>query len=159
MVQIPYKNIGRFKKEFANPAGTVLIMMAFLIPLFIIILGMITDIGRALVFKAELNRACMIASEEATKQINMDLAESLGENILDEDYGQAITEYFSKNIYPRSARRIEGLEYEVSGGVQNPGYIRVRAAANIDCFFLKIIGINSIKVHSDACGRLRSLEK
>ena len=135
-----------------------MIMMAFLMPLFLILLGMITDIGRALVFKAELNRACMIASEEATKQIDIDLAESMGENILDEKYGRIIIEYFNRNIYLRSAHTIDGLDYNVVGGITNPRYIRVEATAKIDCFFLKIIGINTIDIHSDACGRLRSLE-
>ena len=158
MVRFQYRSTSRLKKSFLNPAGTVLIMIAFLIPLFLILLGMITDIGRALVFKAELNRACMVASEEATKQINIDLAESSGENVLDEDYSKVIMEYFNKNIYQRSGHRIMGIDYEVFGGVSNPRYIRVGASVDIDCFFFKIIGINSIEIHSHGCGRIRSLE-
>ena len=155
-IDLPCKSV--IKKAFTSQTGTVFIMLAFLMPLFMMITGMITDIGRALVFKSELNRACMIASEEASKQINMDLAESGGENILDADYGQVVVEYFTENIYLRECHRIKSLEYGVLEGISNPRYLRVNAVANIDCFFLKIIGINSIDIHSSACGRLKSLE-
>ncbi|MBU4451015.1 MAG: pilus assembly protein, partial [Actinobacteria bacterium] len=38
--------------------GNVLIFTAILMPLFILLIGLVTDIGRALVYKEELNKAC-----------------------------------------------------------------------------------------------------
>ncbi len=130
-------------------------MMAFLMPVLMILTGMVTDLGRALAFKAELNKACMIAAEEATKQINISIAEAKGKSVLAGDYEEVIIEYFNNNISPRQSYHISGLDYDVSGGAENPKFLNVFSEACIDCFFLKIIGINEILIHSSACGRLK----
>jgi len=148
----------KFKGILKISSGSVLIMAALLMPVIILLTGMIVDIGRAFAFKAELNRACMVASEEATKQINMEIAQKQGENELKQDFDQVIIEYFNKNIYSRKSYSIDKLDYDVIGGISDPKYIRVTAQASVACFFLKLIGINNIEIHSDACGRLRDLE-
>jgi hypothetical protein len=143
------------RSNFKNTKGTVLIMMAFLMPIFMILAGMVTDLGRALAFKTELNKACMVAAEEATKQINISIAESEGKSVLARDYEEVIIEYFNNNISPKQSYHISGLGYDVSGGSENPKFLNVSSEAYIDCFFLKIIGINEILIHSAACGRLK----
>lgn len=47
--------------------GSVFVLIVIIIPIFLLITGMITDIGRAFIIKEELNKACMIAAEEASK--------------------------------------------------------------------------------------------
>ena len=145
----------KVKSSFKNVRGTVLIMMAFLMPVLMILAGMVTDLGRALAFKTELNKACMIAAEEATKQINISIAENEGKTVLEQDYEKVIIEYFNNNISPRQSYHISGFDYDVYGGSENPKFLNVFSEASIDCFFLKIIGINEIKIHSAACGRLK----
>ncbi|MBU4292842.1 MAG: pilus assembly protein, partial [Actinobacteria bacterium] len=61
---------GKYSKQ--GSPGNVLIFTAILMPLFILLIGLVTDIGRALVYKEELNKACMIAAEEACKKIDID---------------------------------------------------------------------------------------
>lgn len=138
--------------------GSVLITTAILLPLFMMLIGMVTDIGNALVCKAELNKACMVAAEEATKQIDMEIAQYEGLNVLGENFGQTISTFFYDNITYKPSLVVEGLNYHVIGEEENPKYIEVYCIAQVKCFFLKFIGIQNITVHSNALGRLRSLK-
>ena len=143
-----------FKK---NNKGSVLILTAILIPVFILITGMVVDIGRSLVYKEELNKACMVAAEEASKIIDMDEAQNSGTSILTDKFAYVIEEYFYKNYNSKDYCTINYLNYEITGGMDNPKYLRVSCEAYVKCFFLKIVGINDILIHSQACGRLRRL--
>lgn len=138
--------------------GTVLIMTAALLPLFLMLIGMVTDIGNALVCRAELNKACMAAAEESAKQINMETAQSEGLNILNDDFGEAVSFYFASNIIPKKSLVVDDVGFEVIGGMQNPKYIEVYCSARVSCFFLKFIGIDDINVHTKALGRLKGFK-
>lgn len=141
-----------------NNRGSALVLMIILIPVFLLIVGMIVDIGRAFVIKEELNKACMIAAEEASKCIDIDIAESSGTNNLSGEYSDTINYSFYNNYKNKSYSRINYLNHNISGGTNNPRYIEVLCEAEVDCFFLKLISIDSIRVHSKANGRLRRIK-
>jgi hypothetical protein len=122
------------------------------------ITGLVIDIGRALVIKEELNKACMIAAEETTKYIDIDVAEEYGINVLSGGYGGVIEEFFYYNFAERSNFQIKYLHHSISGGVGNPKYIQVDCEGEMDCFFLKLISIEKIDIHSVAKGRLRRIK-
>jgi len=139
--------------------GNVLIFTAILVPLFILLIGLVTDIGRALVYKEELNKACMIAAEEACKKIDIDYAQSSGNSILESSFEQDLFKYFEQNYEPKQNFILNYINYDVAGGADNPKYLEVRCEGQVKCIFLKITGIENIKIHSRANGRLRSLSR
>lgn len=148
---------GRMIKLTSNK-GTVLILVAILLPILILFVGMVIDIGKAMAFKAELNKACMVAAEEATKCIDIETAQSFGANRLKDNYSDVICEYFSRNYKPKDYTNVNYLDFNVIESLENPKYIEVFCQAEVKCFFLKIIGINEILIHSKACGRLRRIK-
>jgi len=146
------------KPYFNNAgAGSVLIMSAILLPLAMLLAGMVIDIGRAFSFKAEISRACMVSAEEAAKEISMDIAQEHGSSFLNDDFEDVINRFFYENISLKEHFEIENLGFEVIDSMSNPKYIKVYCQANIDCFFLKLIGIADIKIHSNGCGRLKKI--
>lgn len=145
-------------KKFKRARASVLIMIAILLPVFMLLTGMITDIGRSLVFKEELNKACMAAAEEASKDIDISVAQNSGKNVLRDDFSDTVYIFFEKNYESGNGCLISYLNYEVIGGLDNPKYIKVSCEGKIKCFFLKLIGINDISVHTQANGRLRPMK-
>lgn len=148
---------GKYSKQGSR--GNVLIFTAILLPLFILLIGLVTDIGRALVYKEELNKACMIAAEEACKKIDIDYAQSSGSSILDSSFEQDLFKYFEQNYKPKQNFILNYINYDIAGGAGNPKYLEVRCEGQVKCIFLKIVGIENIKIHSQANGRLRSLSR
>ncbi|MBN2073257.1 MAG: Tad domain-containing protein [Actinobacteria bacterium] len=137
--------------------GSVLVTVAILVPVFILVTGLVTDIGRALTYKEELSKACMIAAEESTKCIDMGAAENTGINKLAGDYQEIISGYFVSNLENPSAYKINYLDHRISGSFNNPKYIEVFCEAEVPCYFLKIISIEKINIHATANGRLRRI--
>ena len=119
---------------------------------------MVVDIGRAFICKEELNKACMIAAEESSKSINIEVAQNLGSNTLSDSYADKVYYFFYSNYVEKPNSRINYLSYSVLDSLTNPKYIEVTCEAEIDCFFLKLISIENIKVHSKANGRLRRIK-
>ena len=150
--------IVKLVKTLVRTKASVLVIFAILLPLFILLIGMIIDIGRSLVYKEELNKACMAAAEEATKDIDMSAAQNLGKNILNVSYKNIIYDFFENNYKSKDYCDVDYLDYEVIGGLENPKFIKVSCEAKIKCFFLKIVGIDNILVHSEANGRLRQIK-
>jgi len=145
----------------SNPvrdSGSVLLIVTILLPIFILLLGFVVDIGRAFLYKEEINKACMVAAEEASKCIDIEAAQDLGVNRLADNYPDIIYEYFYKNYKGTADCSINNLQYNVIESVDNPKYIEVYCEADVTCFFLKIISINSITVHTKANGRLRRIK-
>jgi hypothetical protein len=141
----------------SSSIGAILILFAVLMPVILMIAGMVSDIGRAFVMKAELNRACMIASEEMTKEIDLAAAQDNGSNTIDGNISDILEYFFDNNILQRKNYKINDLRYCIEGGGSNPRYISVFCEAEIECFMLKITGINTIKIHSSGNGRLKKL--
>jgi hypothetical protein len=141
-----------------NNNGSVLILIAILLPVFLLLVGFVVDIGRAFLYKEELNKACMIAAEEASKCIDMEAAQALGVNRLADNYPDIIYEYFYKNYKDSGGCKIKNLNYNVIESMDNPKYIEVSCEADVACFFLKIISINDITIHTKAHGRLRRIK-
>ncbi|MBN1298933.1 MAG: Tad domain-containing protein [Actinobacteria bacterium] len=146
------KNCKYFKEN-----GNVLLMSAILMPVIFMLAGMVIDIGRAFVYKEEISRACMIAAEEAAKEINIDAAQAYGSAILKNDYSNIINIYFYKNLKQNNICKIENLDFAVNDSISNPKYIRVISKASVKCFFLKMAGIENIIINSEGCGRLKKL--
>ncbi len=144
-----------FKKETA----TVLITVAILMPLFMLIIGMTVDIGRAFVYKEEINKACMVSAEEAAKEIEVLTAQQSGFTRLDVQRAQEIAaEYFDRNYLQKSGCSINDFNCSVFDDSSNPKYLQVNCQAKVDCYFLKMFGIESIKVNSAASSRLKSIK-
>lgn len=135
--------------------GAILIFFALIIPVILLIAGMISDIGRAFAFKAELNRACMVASEEATKEIDMITAQNSGKNKLRAEFHEIIQHYFYENIAQKDNFSVSELNCDINGSGENPKYVSVSCRARLNCFFLKFIGINYIEINSSGNGRLK----
>jgi hypothetical protein len=140
-----------------NHKGNVLIMTAVLMPLFLMLCGMVIDIGRAFAFKAEINRACMISAEEAAKEISIDIAQSSGSSSLTGNYDDTINRFFYLNISQPDNFSIKSIDYNVVDSTSCPKYINVYATAELECFFLKLAAIDSITVNSHGCGRLKKI--
>lgn len=138
--------------------GSILIIVALLMPLFIMLTGFVVDIGRALMFKEEINKACMIAAEEASKCIDIEAAQEFGVNRLVDDYSDIINKYFYRNYNIDSGCIINYLSFNVMDSMENPKYIEVYCEANVNCLFLKMISIDNIAIHTKANGRLRRIK-
>lgn len=147
------------KSNFNSGAdrGSILIIVAVLLPVFILLVGFVVDIGRAFLYKEEINKACMIAAEEASKCIDIEAAQDLGANRLADNYSDIIYEYFYKNYESNAGCAINYLNYNVIENIDNPRFIEVYCEANVSCFFLKIISIDNITIHTKANGRLRRI--
>lgn len=144
-----------FKKETA----TVLITVAILMPLFMLITGMTIDIGRAFVYKEEINKSCMVSAEEAAKEIEVLTAQQSGFTQLDTQRAQEIAvEYFNRNYLQKSGCSINDFNCSVFDESSNPKYLQVNCQAKVECYFLKMFGIESIKINSAASSRLRSIK-
>jgi hypothetical protein len=156
--KLNFKKI-RLNRKIQGSRGNVLIFTAILMPLFILLIGLITDIGRALVYKEELNKTCMISVEEACKKIDIDCAQSSGSNILESSFEQDLFKYFDQNYKPKQNCILSYINYDIAGGMDNPKYLEVICEAEVKCIFLKIVGIENIRIHSQANGRLRSLSR
>ena len=144
--------------NYNSNKGSILIIVALLMPLFIMLAGFVVDIGRAFVYKEEINKACMIAAEEASKFIDIEAAQEFGLNKLEDDYSDIINEYFYRNYNNGSYCNINYLSYNITDSIDNPKYIEVYCEANVNCFFLKLISIDNIAIHTKANGRLRRIK-
>lgn len=131
---------------------------AFLLPVFLLMLSFVFDIGKAFVLKSELNKACLIAAEEASKRIDIEIAKESGRHVLRNDYAVTIHDFFYKNHGPKGISSIQSLSYHVADGLDGPRYIEVRCQARSDCMFLRIFGIDHIMVHGSGIGRLRKIK-
>ncbi len=148
----------RSKFSINDNNGSVLITIAIFFIIFILATALVIDIGRAFVYKVELNKACMIAAEESIKCIDIDKARNFGENVLADDFEEEILYFFYSNIHNRNSYNIENIGYEVVENKNNPKYVKVYCKANIDCNFLNIIGINKISINSFSNGRVRRIK-
>jgi len=146
------------KKNLFNEKGAVLITVSFLIPVFILIAGAVIDIGGAMMAKENLYKACLIAAEECTKEIDILKAQHEGVNHLTSDFDDVIISYFYRNINESENFRITFLDYNVYESLQNPKYIEVFSRGTYSTGFLKLISIDEINVNAAAIGRLKKID-
>ncbi|MDZ7837504.1 MAG: TadE/TadG family type IV pilus assembly protein [Actinomycetota bacterium] len=100
--------------------GSLLVSMAVIMPIFILLIGFIVDIGRALVVKDNLNQACMVAAEEAAKSIDINKASEDGLVILSDNYEEIAIKYFKDNLKENNFLDIIYIRCEVSDSIDNP---------------------------------------
>lgn len=147
------------KLIFNSPErGSLLVSMAIIMPIFILLIGFIVDIGRALVIKDNLNQACMVAAEEAVKCIDINKASEDGIVILSDNYEEIAIKYFKDNLKENNFLDIVYIGCEVSDSIDNPKYITVSSRAKMRCHFLKMVNINTIEINSFANGRIRRIK-
>ena len=108
--------------------------------------------------KEDLYKACLVSAEEASKAIDMEEAQINGANNLRTDYKTIVDYYFNKNFLPMGNASLNNLDCIVVNSIEDPKYILVKAESGYETFFLKIIGIEKINVHSQAQGRLRKIK-
>ncbi|MBA7600333.1 hypothetical protein ES703_07383 [subsurface metagenome] len=87
-------------------------IIAILMPIFILLLGFVVDIGRAFLYKEEINKACMVAAEEASKCIDIEVAQNSGVNRLEDNCLDIISQYFYKNCKVTDDCSIDYLNYK-----------------------------------------------
>ncbi|MCL5772525.1 MAG: hypothetical protein M1479_09695 [Actinobacteria bacterium] len=141
-----------------NEKASSMILSAVLLPVFVMLIAFVIDIGGSMMLKEELYKACLISAEETSKAIDLNKAQTEGLNNLNADFEQVINDYFQKNFKPVKNASLSNLDYEVIDSIENPKYILVAGQAQYKTFFLKIIGIENINVHSQAQGRLRRIK-
>jgi hypothetical protein len=145
-------------KKFRNEKAGALITSVILLPIFMLLIAFIVDIGGSMILKEELYKACLVAAEEASKSIDMEKSQANGINNLNTDYEAVIEYYFNKNFLPLGNTTLSYLNSTVINSIEDPKYILVKAESQYETFFLKIIGIEKINVHSQAQGRLRKIK-
>ena len=145
------------KNNLSDNQGAVLIIIAFLIPVFILIVGAITDLGGAMMAKENLYKACLISAEESTKTIDILKAQQEGVNHLTDSFPEVIIDYFYKNISEKENFKVTSLNYHVYENLENPKYIEVIGRGSYATSFLKIINIHHINVSANAVGRLKKI--
>ncbi len=145
-------------KKLKNEEAGTLITSAMLLPIFILLIAFIVDIGGALMLKENLYKACLISAEEASKAIDMEKSQIDGLNNLNADYENIVNYYFSKNFLTIGNASLNFLDCTVVNSIEDPKYILVKAESQYKTFFLKTIGIEKINVHSQAQGRLRKIK-
>jgi len=139
--------------------GTVLVTVAVLMPLLMMITGLLVDIGRAFMYKEAINKACMISSEEAVKEIEISLAQQYGFTQLEVEKVQEISiKYFNLNYKQESGCIINYFNCTIFDEISNPKYIRVSCRGQVECFFLKIFGIYSIEINTSVNSRLKGIK-
>ncbi|MHB1275909.1 MAG: TadE/TadG family type IV pilus assembly protein [Candidatus Humimicrobiaceae bacterium] len=145
-------------KKLKNEKAGTLIISAMLLPVFIMLIAFIIDIGGSMMLKEDLYKACLVSAEEASKAIDMEEAQINGMNNLRTDYKTIVDYYFNKNFLPKGNTSLSNLDCTVLNSIEDPMYILVKAESQYETFFLKIIGIEKINVHSQAQGRLRKIK-
>lgn len=151
-------NVMNIFYKLKNEKAASLILMAILMPVFIMLIAFVIDIGGSIMLKEELYKACLISAEEASKIIDLDKAQTEGLNNLGSSFEDIINDYFKKNFKPMKNSSLNNLNYKVADSIENPKYILVTGEANYKTFFLKFIGIENINVHSQAQGRLKRIK-
>ena len=147
-----------FISKIHSKEGSVLTFFAVLLPVFLIMLSFVIDIGKAFILKSELNKACLIAAEEASKCIDLEKAQNFGINVLQDDFHIILKDFFQKNYAQKNNFSITSLDYRVVDSIDNPRYIIVTCQARSECFFLKVFGIEYIDVNASGIGRLRKIK-
>jgi hypothetical protein len=143
---------------FKNEKASSLILMAILMPIIIMLIAFVIDIGGSIMLKEELYKACLISAEEASKIIDLNKAQNEGVNNLSSSFEDTINDYFRKNFKPMKNSSLKNLNYKVVSSIENPKFVLVTGEANYKTFFLKFIGIENINVHSQAQGRLKRIK-
>jgi len=152
-----FKAIMGNKKETIREDGSALMTFVIFLPILILIIGAIVDIGYAMIIKEDLYKACLISAEESAKIIDMAKAQNEGVNHLTSDFNDIIVEYFTKNLKEKENFKIDNLDYNVFESIDNPIYIEVSSKASCDTIFLKLVNIETINVHASAIGRLKRI--
>lgn len=145
-------------KKLRNEKAGTLIISAMLLPIFILLIAFVVDIGGSLMLKEDLYKACLVSAEEGAKVIDMEKSQIYGLNYLSADYENVVSYYFNKNFLPMGNASLNSLNCTVVNSIEDPKYIIVKAESQYKTFFLKIIGIDQINVHSQAQGRLRKIK-
>jgi len=145
-------------KRIIKENGSALITFVLFLPILMLIIGAIIDIGYAMIVKEDLYKACLVSAEESAKIIDMAKAQDEGVNHLTPDFSNIIAEYFNKNIQEKENFKIDYLDYNVFESMENPIYIEVLSQASCDTVFLKLFNIEEIDVHASAIGRLRRID-
>lgn len=148
----------KFLNIFKNEKASSLILMAILMPIIIMLIAFVIDIGGSIMLKEELYKACLISAEEASKIIDLNKAQNEGVNNLSSSFEDTINDYFRKNFKPMKNSSLKNLNYKVVSSIENPKFVLVTGEANYKTFFLKFIGIENINVHSQAQGRLKRIK-
>jgi len=145
-------------KKLKNEKAGTLIISSMLLPILIMMIASIIDIGGSMMLKEDLYKACLISAEEASKAIDMEEAQARGSNRLNADYEDVVNYYFNKNFSKLMNVSLIHLDCIIKNSIEDPKYILVKAESQYETFFLKIIGIKKINVHSQAQGRLRKVK-
>lgn len=141
-----------------SETGTILITIAVIIPIILIIVGFIVDIGRALAVKENLNQACMVAASETAKCLNITTAMNDGRSTLCDEYQETAMQYLYANFQNNESLQLNNINLEIVDNNNEPKFIKVLCELEMNCYFLPIMGINNINIHSSANGRLKRIK-
>jgi Flp pilus assembly protein TadG len=144
------------KKVLLNEKGQTTIWMVMLLPVFILLLGWSVDVGRILAAKAELYKACDIASHELAKEIDIGIAQNTGRNIFTININSRASKLVRKNIGNLSGGKLISVSATAYPRV-NPRLVMVRAKARVPLLFSQLAGLNFSEINCTGLGRIRSV--
>ncbi len=133
------------RKVLGKEDGSVLVFTIFLIPVIIALGGLLIDFGRVSVEKSQLSGAIDSAAWAALDSYDRDLWGNFGISELTEPQAsQLANQYLTKNMPHARLTRVEinGNQVEVEGESVTP------------LFFMKLFGINEVKVTASAKAKI-----
>ncbi len=144
------------KKVLLSEEGQTTIWVVMFLPVFILLLGWSVDVGRVLAAKAELYKACDIASHELAKEIDIGIAQNTGRNIFTINISSRASELVRKNIGNLSGGKLISVSATANPQV-DPRLVVVRAKARVPLFFSQLAGFNLTEINCTGLGRIRSV--
>ncbi len=144
------------KKVVLSEEGQTTIWVVMFLPVFILLLGWSVDVGRVLAAKAELYKACDIASHELAKEIDIGIAQNTGRNIFTINISSRASELVRKNIGNLSGGKLISVSATANPQV-DPRLVVVRAKARVPLFFSQLAGFNLTEINCTGLGRIRSV--
>lgn len=144
------------KKILLSEKGQTTIWMVMLLPVFILLLGWSVDVGRVLAAKAELYKACDVASHELAKEIDMGVAQKTGRNIFTINISSRASKLVKENIGNLSGGKLISVSAAAYPRV-NPRLVVVRARARVPLLFGQLGGLNFSEINCTSWGRIRSV--
>jgi hypothetical protein len=124
--------MGLLKKLHANESAQVLPMFVMLIIILVGMIGLATDLGRIYVARAELGRSVDAAALAGAKQLpDIVTADAKARAYITENEPNATIDV---NVYPNVPSQ----------------QVEVRATKTVPTIFMRLFGINTVKVNNDA---------
>lgn len=138
--------MSKVRKILSNEQGAMAIIMAAAILMLMAFSGLVIDSGYLVYQKSRLDAAANESANAIIQAIDIDVLEIEGELMLDPDLVMVVTDQFLKINMP-SARIVE-LKMTSNASISLVAEVEVKP------FFSNILGIEKMKIRSEAVGKV-----